>query len=56
MSALSDLAVIWSVILAFAIYAYVILDGFDLGVGILFIGLARLIWRLGVRSYSGASA
>jgi cytochrome d ubiquinol oxidase subunit II len=35
MSALSDLAVIWSVILAFAIYAYVVLDGFDLGIGIL---------------------
>lgn len=35
MSALSDLAVVWSAILAFAIYAYVVLDGFDLGIGIL---------------------
>lgn len=31
-----DLAVLWAFILAFAIIAYVILDGFDLGVGILF--------------------
>ena len=35
MSAMSDLAVIWSGILAFAIYAYVVLDGFDLGIGML---------------------
>ncbi len=35
MSALSDLVVIWSGILAFAIYAYVVLDGFDLGIGML---------------------
>jgi cytochrome d ubiquinol oxidase subunit II len=35
MSYLTDLAVIWSAILAFAIYAYVVLDGFDLGIGIL---------------------
>ncbi len=35
MSELSDLAVIWSAILAFAIYAYVVLDGFDLGIGML---------------------
>ena len=26
----------WSVLLAFAVLAYVVLDGFDLGVGILF--------------------
>ena len=31
----SDLALVWSVILAFAVYAYVVLDGFDLGIGIL---------------------
>ncbi len=31
-----DLPFIWAALLAFAIYAYVILDGFDLGVGILF--------------------
>src|SRR5687768_197059 len=30
-----DLAIVWAVILAFAIYAYVVLDGFDLGIGIL---------------------
>jgi cytochrome d ubiquinol oxidase subunit II len=30
-----DLAVIWAGILAFAVYAYVVLDGFDLGIGIL---------------------
>lgn len=35
MSGLSDLAVIWGGILAFAIYAYVVLDGFDLGIGML---------------------
>jgi len=35
MSYLTDLAIIWSAILAFAIYAYVVLDGFDLGIGIL---------------------
>jgi len=34
-SALSDLALIWAAILAFAIYAYVVLDGFDLGIGML---------------------
>ena len=31
-----DLAFIWAGLIAFAILAYVILDGFDLGVGILF--------------------
>jgi cytochrome d ubiquinol oxidase subunit II len=31
-----DLAFVWAGIIAFAILAYVILDGFDLGVGILF--------------------
>ncbi len=31
-----DLALIWAGILAFAVLAYVVLDGFDLGVGILF--------------------
>ena len=35
MSAALDLAVVWSVILAFAVFAYVVLDGFDLGIGIL---------------------
>ncbi|HEX2257770.1 MAG TPA: cytochrome d ubiquinol oxidase subunit II [Afifellaceae bacterium] len=32
---MSDLAIIWGAILAFAVYAYVVLDGFDLGIGIL---------------------
>jgi cytochrome d ubiquinol oxidase subunit II len=31
-----DLATIWAAIIAFAVLAYVILDGFDLGIGILF--------------------
>ena len=31
-----DLAFIWAVLLAFAVFAYVVMDGFDLGVGILF--------------------
>jgi cytochrome d ubiquinol oxidase subunit II len=31
-----DLAMIWAFILAFAIFTYVVLDGFDLGIGILF--------------------
>lgn len=35
-----DLTVIWAVIIAFAIVAYVVMDGFDLGIGILFPGFA----------------
>lgn len=31
-----DLAFVWALIIAFAVLAYVVLDGFDLGVGILF--------------------
>ncbi|NBW06247.1 MAG: cytochrome d ubiquinol oxidase subunit II, partial [Alphaproteobacteria bacterium] len=31
-----DLPLIWAGLIAFAILAYVVLDGFDLGVGILF--------------------
>ena len=31
-----DLTVIWALILAFAVFAYVVMDGFDLGIGILF--------------------
>jgi cytochrome bd ubiquinol oxidase subunit II len=31
-----DLTVIWAAIIAFAIAAYVVMDGFDLGIGILF--------------------
>jgi cytochrome d ubiquinol oxidase subunit II len=32
----SDLTVIWAAIIAFAVFAYVLMDGFDLGIGILF--------------------
>ena len=32
-----DLAFIWAALLAFAVLLYVILDGFDLGVGVLFL-------------------
>ena len=31
-----DLALVWAGLIAFAVLAYVVLDGFDLGVGILF--------------------
>jgi cytochrome d ubiquinol oxidase subunit II len=31
-----DLPLVWALIIAFAVFAYVVLDGFDLGVGILF--------------------
>ena len=31
-----DLAFVWAGVIAFAVLAYVVLDGFDLGVGILF--------------------
>jgi cytochrome d ubiquinol oxidase subunit II len=31
-----DLTVIWAGIVAFAVFAYVVMDGFDLGIGILF--------------------
>ncbi|WP_230771647.1 cytochrome d ubiquinol oxidase subunit II [Sphingomonas sp. Leaf4] len=33
-----DLTVIWAIIIAFGIFAYVVMDGFDLGIGILFPG------------------
>ncbi len=36
-----DLAVLWAFVIAFAVIAYVILDGFDLGTGILFPLLGR---------------
>ena len=35
----SDLAFIWAGLIAFAVLAYVLLDGFDLGIGILFLFL-----------------
>ena len=31
-----DLPLIWAALIAFAVLAYVVLDGFDLGIGILF--------------------
>ena len=31
-----DLAFIWAGLIAFAVLAYVVIDGFDLGIGILF--------------------
>jgi len=31
-----DLTLIWAGLLAFAVFAYIVMDGFDLGVGILF--------------------
>jgi cytochrome d ubiquinol oxidase subunit II len=31
-----DLPLIWAALIAFAVLAYVVLDGFDLGIGMLF--------------------
>jgi cytochrome d ubiquinol oxidase subunit II len=36
MTGLIDLSVIWAFIIAFAVFVYVVMDGFDLGLGILF--------------------
>lgn len=36
MTAFLDLPTIWAFIIAFAVFAYVVMDGFDLGIGILF--------------------
>ena len=36
MTATIDLATIWAFIIAFAVFVYVVMDGFDLGLGILF--------------------
>ena len=36
MSVNHDLAIIWAFLIAFAVFAYVVLDGFDLGIGIIF--------------------
>jgi cytochrome d ubiquinol oxidase subunit II len=35
-----DLPFIWAGLIAFAVLAYVLVDGFDLGVGILFLFVA----------------
>ncbi|HZC79571.1 MAG TPA: cytochrome d ubiquinol oxidase subunit II [Ktedonobacterales bacterium] len=31
-----DLAIVWAFIIAFAVFVYVVMDGFDLGLGLLF--------------------
>ncbi|MGY3619087.1 cytochrome d ubiquinol oxidase subunit II [Bradyrhizobium sp. USDA 10063] len=36
MSVAVDLAVVWAFIIAFAVFVYIVMDGFDLGLGILF--------------------
>jgi cytochrome bd ubiquinol oxidase subunit II len=36
MSIAVDLAIVWAFIIAFAVFVYVVMDGFDLGLGILF--------------------
>lgn len=36
MNIVPDLPVIWAFVIAFAVFAYVVMDGFDLGLGILF--------------------
>jgi cytochrome bd ubiquinol oxidase subunit II len=36
MTGIVDLPVIWAFIIAFAVFVYVVLDGFDLGIGMLF--------------------
>ena len=36
MSADPTLATIWAFLIAFAVFAYIVMDGFDLGIGILF--------------------
>jgi cytochrome d ubiquinol oxidase subunit II len=36
MSVNHDIATIWAFLIAFAVFAYVVLDGFDLGIGIIF--------------------
>ncbi len=39
MGANPDLAIVWACIIAFGVFAYVVMDGFDLGIGILFLTL-----------------
>lgn len=34
-----DLTIVWAAIIVFAVFVYVVMDGFDLGIGILFPGL-----------------
>jgi cytochrome d ubiquinol oxidase subunit II len=42
------LPLIWAVLIAVAVFAYVVLDGFDLGVGILFPAVRSHDERAGV--------
>jgi cytochrome d ubiquinol oxidase subunit II len=35
-----DLTIVWAFVIAFAVFAYVVMDGFDLGIGILFPAIA----------------
>jgi cytochrome d ubiquinol oxidase subunit II len=37
MSVAFDIATVWAFIIAFAVFVYVVMDGFDLGLGILFL-------------------
>ena len=36
MAASIDIATIWAFIIAFAVFVYIVMDGFDLGLGLLF--------------------
>ena len=36
-----DLTIVWAFVIAFAVFAYVVMDGFDLGIGIIFPALGR---------------
>ncbi|WP_373486969.1 cytochrome d ubiquinol oxidase subunit II, partial [Blastomonas sp.] len=36
-----DLTIVWAFIIAFAVFAYVVMDGFDLGIGIIFPALGK---------------
>lgn len=36
MMASIDLTIVWAAVIGFAVMAYVVMDGFDLGIGILF--------------------
>ena len=36
MTATIDIAAVWAFIIAFAVFVYVVMDGFDLGLGLLF--------------------
>ena len=52
-----DLTVIWAFIIAFAVAAYVVMDGFDLGIGILFLSIEFIALAAGLalaRSITGS--